>query len=280
MRKTQYRRDPKNDSKLRTIDQAVNIATTLTRSWFRGQSRSYDQLTPGIFRPYYEAEFYRAFRPQAEFTVIESFKRQAPAFVPQTPHQDDHVSWLFLMQHHGTPTRLLDWSKNALSALYFAVSQEKDEDGELWAMHPDALNKHNGFRGIPLPRNRILKYLAAEPALTNPKKFAKELGLKQIPKYPLAVDPPLNFSRMIAQQSAFTIHPRPEKGTTIPEILTDPKGLVRYIVPKSQKKNLLSDLATLGFKRLTLFPDLDSLSNDIVLEHNIVAYSPPDPPKW
>jgi hypothetical protein len=41
-----------------------------------------------------------------------------------------------------------------------------------------------------------------------------------------------------------------------------------------------SDLANLGFKRLTLFPDLDSLSNDIILEHNVVAYSPPAPPKW
>ena len=212
--------------------------------------------------------------------IIESFKRQAPAFVPQTPDKDDHVAWLFLMQHHGSPTRLLDWSKNALAALYFAVNKDFDEDGELWAMYPGALNKHNGFAGIPLPRNRCLKYLAAEPALNNPETYAKEIGLKEIPQYPLAVDPPLNFSRMIAQQSAFTILPRPTEGTSIPEILTDPKELVRYMVPKSQKKNLLSSLANLGFKRLTLFPDLESLSQEIIEDRNVVAYFPPDPPKW
>jgi FRG domain len=265
---------------LRKIDNVISLATTLTRSWFRGQSKPYDQLTPGIFRPKYGTEPYRTFRPQAEFTMIENFKRQAPAFVLQTPDKDDHVAWLFLMQHHGTPTRLLDWSKNALAALYFAVNNDFDEDGELWTMYPDALNKHNGFHGIPLPRNRCLKYLAAEPALNKPEKFAEEIGLTDIPQYPLAVDPPLNFSRMIAQQSAFTIHPRPKEGTSIPEILTDPKELVRYRVPKSQKKRLLSDLASLGFKRLTLFPDLESLSKEIIEDHNVVAYFPPDPPKW
>jgi hypothetical protein len=213
-------------------------------------------------------------------SIIESFKRQAPAFVAATPEKDDHVAWLFLMQHFGTPTRLLDWSKNALSALYFAVNNDFEDDGELWAFYPDELNARNGIRGIPLLGSRILQYLAAEPTLHEPQRFAETMGLTEIPKYPLAVDPPLNFSRMIAQQSAFTIHPRARDGTTIPEILKDPKELVLYVVPKSQKKTLLRNLANLGFKRLTLFPDLESLSKDVVEEHNVIAYSPPDPPHW
>jgi len=264
---------------LNRIERAVKVATTLTHSWFRGHPQTYNALTPRVFRPEYQSKSYRAFRPEVESSIIESFKRQAPALSPQVPDKNDHVEWLFLMQHHGTPTRLLDWSKNVLVAIYFAVNDHLDEDGELWAMYPDALNKRN-FPGMPTSRNPILKFLAAEPSCTSPEKLAKQLGLRDVPQYPLALDPPMNFVRMVAQQSVFTIHTKPRDGATIPELLTDPKELVRYVVPKSHKKKILSNLADLGVTRLTLFPDLDSLSKEIVKEHHELAYEPPKPPHW
>ena len=184
------------------------------------------------------------------------------------------------MQHHGAPTRLLDWTKSVLVALYFAIEKHEKEDGELWALYPDELNRNNGYFGLPLPRCKILNYLAAEPSRNNPQKLAKDFGLKEIPKYPHAIDPPLHFPRMVTQLSAFTIHPRPIEGNTIPEIMKKEEHFVRYIIPSKSKRKLLADLAALGITRMRLFPDLDSLSHDIVQEHNIVGYGPPKPPKW
>lgn len=269
-----------NTYTLASIENAVELGTTLLRSWFRGHSKIYGELTPRIFRPEYEDEIYKALRPEAEFSVIENFKRKAPALKSNLPGNEDHASWLFLMQHYGVPTRLLDWTKSVLVGLYFAVSHHHSEDGELWALYPEALNKHNGYFGLPLPSCEILRYLAAEPRHNNPQKLAEEIGLKKIPQYPHAVDPPLHFPRMVAQLSAFTIHPRPKPSQTIPEVMTAETNLVRYIIPAGCKRKFLADLSALGITKMTLFQDLDSLSHDIIQEHNIIGYSPPRPPRW
>ena len=266
--------------KLTRIEHAVELATTLSRSWFRGHARVHGELTPRIFRIQYENV--RKSRPDVELSLIEAFKRGAPVLEPSMPKQEDHIAWLFLMQHHGAPTRILDWTKSALIALYFVVSEHQLEDGELWAMYPIALNEHSGFHGIPLPNHPILHYFTLE-ARSDPKKLIKlieKLGLPEIPTHPLAVEPPMNFPRMVAQLSTFTMHPVPKPGNSIPELLPDEKHLVRYIIPSASKEKLRRDLAALGVTHGTLFPDLDSLAIDIIYEHQVVAYSPPVPPRW
>jgi hypothetical protein len=259
------------------VEQVVEIATTLSGSWFRGHARIYNELTPKLFRKQWDIVW--QFRPILELSLIESFKRGAPALQPSVPNQDNHVAWLFLMQHHGGHTRLLDWTESALIALYFVVSDHETDDGELWAMYPDALNEKSGFHGIPLPNHPILNFFVQEHG-HEPKKLAEELGLKEVPNYPLAVTPPMNFARMVAQLSTFTIHPTPKRGNSIPELLPDEQHLVRYIILGSSKEKLRKDLAALGIKRSTLFPDLDSLSLDNIYEHRVVAYSPPAPPRF
>jgi hypothetical protein len=261
---------------LKKIEQIIDVATTLSRSWFRGHTALYDELNPGIFRCRFKS--IAEWRP-IEFSVIEDFKREAPALIDTVPPWGDHLAWLFLIQHHGSPTRLLDWTENALVALFFAVSNQLDKDGELWAMYPDELNRHSGFQGMPLSNNRVLRYLAGEPS-HNPEAFAKELGLSEIPKYPLALRPPMTFRRMAAQFSTFTIHPAPQSGCTIPDLLTDERHLVRYIIPSSNKKKLRDDLAALKISTKALFPDLDALSKCIMRDSDTIAYGPPIPPKW
>lgn len=259
---------------LTTIEQLVKVATTLSRSWFRGHSAVYCELTPGIFRSTYVS--ISELRP-IEFSVIEEFKRDAPSLIDTVPAMDNHLAWLFLMQHHGAPTRLLDWTESALVAAFFAVSGDADKDGELWAMYPDELNRRSGIPGMPLSTHPILYYLAGEPS-HNPEEFSKELGLDEIPTYPLAIRPPMTFRRMAVQFSTFTIHPAPRPECTIPELLTDEKHLVRYIIPSSSKEKLRTDLSALKISTKALFPDLDALSKCIIRESNVIAYGPPIPP--
>jgi len=258
--------------KLDSIGHIVKIATTLSGSWFRGHARVQKELVPKLLREKYVVDY-----ANRELSLIEAFKRVAPALDSNVPGQDDSIAWLFLMQHHGVSTRLLDWTKSALIALYFIVIDHETEDGELWAMYPYSLNKLSGI-GMPLRNNSILNYYVEEP-LEDPKMLQSLYNLPQIPDKPIAIEPQMNFPRIMAQLSKFTIHPISNQAKLISTLLTDRKDLVRYIVPSESKSKLRSDLATLGITHTALFPSLDALGRDIIYDHRVVAYSPPNPPK-
>jgi hypothetical protein len=268
---------------LKTIQQAVELGTTLSLSWFRGHPKTFNELTPSVFRPKItrleESDFLFEGRKNVEFSIIEEFKRRAPSLQSNLPEHSDHLSWLFLMQHHGAPTRLLDWSESILVALYFAVNSHNNDDGEIWGLYPQKLNELSSIPGTPTRNNRILQFLGSEPLYGAPENIAKDLGI-EIPKYPLAIQAQMNFPRIINQQGAFTIHPKPKQGCTLPEILGEERHLVRYLIPSGNKDKLRKDLAALGVTRVTLFQNLDSLSETIIEEHHIVGYSPPVPPNW
>lgn len=215
--------------------------------------------------------------------MIDTFKQEAPTLsdVP-IPAEDDDLGWLYVMQHYRTPTRLLDWTENLLVALHFAVNNQNNHDGELWALYPLALNKvaHVGW-GMPLLNsNPVLRYLVREPYWAGTReKLAEECGIDLVPDRPVAFKPSRRFPRLVRQAGAFTIHPEPMEGGTIPELLDEPEHLVRYLIPASAKHRIRSALFALGIDDYTLFPELEGLSKRIEYEARVIAYSPPAPPE-
>src|SRR5437660_9528940 len=55
-----------------------------------------------------------------------------------------HLDWVFLMQHDGLPTHFLDWSKNALTALYFSVRSEREREAAVFVLDPRTLSEKCG----------------------------------------------------------------------------------------------------------------------------------------
>jgi hypothetical protein len=67
--------------------------------------------------------------------IREEFITHAPALCAITPRNE--WEWYFLMQHYGTPTRLLDRADGALIALYFAVQENRGyQHAAVWALDP------------------------------------------------------------------------------------------------------------------------------------------------
>lgn len=264
--------------KIKSFDELIKIGTTLGKNWFRGHSKIHENLTPRVFRRIgYISELILNPVHEVELKTIENFKRYAPSLNLHLPSQEDTLGWLFLMQHHGFSTRLLDWTENILIAAFFAVTEDKKEDAEIYSLFPQELNKVYKI-GLPLPRNRILKFLANEPLHSNRTNLKKELGLAEIPKYPLAFLPPLSHPRITAQLSAFTIHPKPTRSNTIESLLQDKKQLCRYIIPSGLKNTFEKDLSYLGISYRTVFPDLEGLSQSFKREERYYDWSQPNPP--
>src|SRR2546427_11117806 len=86
--------------------------------WFRGEP---DVGSPNALLP----RLYRHPPFPNENALLQNFRTMAPSFASgtMTPSRGDTDKWLCLAQHVRLPTRLLDWTENALLALFFAIAE-------------------------------------------------------------------------------------------------------------------------------------------------------------
>src|SRR5262249_1495514 len=86
---------------------------------------------------------------QQEARVLRIFKRKAHQFLAQPPGLEDDFQWLALMQHHGAPTRLLDFTWSPYVAAFFALERTLG-DGVVWAMNPARIVSSRNPRPGPM----------------------------------------------------------------------------------------------------------------------------------
>src|ERR1041384_5861576 len=77
--------------------------------------------------------------PAQEGRILRIFKRKAHQFLEKPPDLDDDFQWLALMQHHGAPTRLIDFTWSPYVAAFFALERTLG-DGVVWAMNPGRID--------------------------------------------------------------------------------------------------------------------------------------------
>jgi hypothetical protein len=106
---------------------------------FRGHEQASWPLAPAL-----ERVCAPEIRYQTERQLYEDFTSKAHLYTSHLPSSDDALSWMAAMQHHGIPTRLLDWTYSPYVALFFAVANQGEEDrAGVWAIHTSPLNERS-----------------------------------------------------------------------------------------------------------------------------------------
>ncbi len=161
-------------------------------------------------------------------------------------------SWetLFAMRHEGVPTRLLDWTENLGTALFFAFDAPAVQDPHIWILNPYALNK-KAVRAETLqnPEEDFKKdYQSTYASRCNDKSIV-------IHKLPVAIYPNRSNDRIFAQRGLFTIHGSNERA--LEDIYPDCVeriNITKPLLPKLQKL-----LSTFGINKYSVYPDFQGL---------------------
>lgn len=209
-----------------------------SRLWYRGQSNAAWGLTPGQYR----------YSDLDEQEVRSEFQLKARPLLRDVPTSE--WEWYFIMQHHGLPTRLLDWTTGALLGLYFALRDNTgSEDAAVWVLDPWALNKFSTRKSDLLMHSdfSLRRYL---PAL---------YGATKLPQLPVAVVPPYNSERITVQRGTFTVHGKKKSGL---ETMFR-RRLAKITIPKENSVRVRRQLRVSGIGEFTVFPDLDGLCREI-----------------
>lgn len=236
-----------NDIKKRDLENGYK--KYYTKLWFRGLKSSEYALEPTIARGSLNAYY--------EILFLSKFKSKAIPYVDQIP---SYWGWLFLMQHYGIATRLMDWTKDALIALVFAVGRRSDKeklnDSAVWCLDPVKLNEAFSFyefyeRGyIPNIEEDVVNDI-----------FGPSVKIRN--KKPCAVIGPMNNARIVAQKGVFTIFPLDKQIIPLNKFKDNSNYLYKIYIDKDKCDYIADQLKGLGITITSLYPEITSIKLEI-----------------
>jgi len=158
-----------------------------------------------------------------------------------------------VMQHHGAPTRLLDWTGSPYVALYFAVVGEPEQPGEVWCYAQADLE--TWWR-----RARDQRRLNCWPVEMGGEAYQRPWTVDGMPILHHFILT-LQTSRMAAQQGVFTVCTDVfrDHAELLEQILQGNGGYYRAVIPPGQKVNFLKQLRFMNITGASLFPDIDGV---------------------
>lgn len=229
----------------------------------RGQSNDYS-LVPGAFRK--DDRGIRKYSRQTIAHFLNQFKLNSHLYMDRPWDVKNDYEWMIHAQHYGIPTKLLDFSQSHIIALMFAVEKAFDEspkqpkDGAVWFLNSKVLNS--------IHSNRNDLFILSD----------QDLKLEDF-NGPVVVQGRKANTRVNAQNGVFLYFQESEEDL-IKIINRNLKGhtyrledvIKKVIIDGNSKKDILVALFSMGFGFTQIYPELTSVSKDILLLEKINQY--------
>ncbi|MCR5023391.1 MAG: FRG domain-containing protein [Lachnospiraceae bacterium] len=250
------------------IDDLFGISHFLTEQRYREDLDRYRSLN-----------IYRGM-PNADFKIITSLNRMCKdkkkflepvilsTFTKYAALEDPSIEesvWrqMIMGQHHGLPTRLLDWSFSPLISLHFAVTENNLEnmdahDSVVWRIDVDELHamlpeKYQAI--MKKEKTTVFSLKMLMEACSGPREYDADMGDRSM----LIVEPPSIEQRIINQYSFFSIIP--SDFPDVEEFLDkNTEKTTRFIIKKEIRWQVRDLLDKLNISERVIYPGLDGLS--------------------
>jgi len=225
---------------------------------FRGQSDAGWELEPSLLRVLKKKNLSSEQALLIEKNALEEFQSQAHLHISPNvlSSTTDTLSWWTLMQHHGAPTRLLDWSQSIYAAAYFAVIDNPEKDGAVWLVHVSSVieKMKSTFQNYSMP-------------ITKAETRTKFLGANS-PDELYIFGRKRKSERMVAQQGIFSIcrNINSSHSDVLSKVFPSQEGKEVYrklVIPFDQKNEYLTKLRSMNVTASSLFPGLDGVGKSI-----------------
>jgi hypothetical protein len=243
------------------------LATERQGRWvFRGEENVSWVLSSALERAFDRFAVRPQDRQSIERRMVREFQRRLHTFMEDVPEEDALDEWLALMQHHGAPTRLLDFTYSPYVAAFFAL-ENAGNDGQcaVWAVDTDwceerLRERHQEHYGV---------YYLYQRQRTG-ESFQRLFWSDRPVPLVLSLNPFRLNQRLVYQKGAFLC--QGDIGTTFLanlDALTTGAGpgVVKFCLATGQSGENrdagLRRLFLMNIERATLFPDLDGFARSL-----------------
>ena len=267
----------------RTWNEAKDVGNGLVRWGFRGQASSEWGLSSSLERAADAVDSPLRVLPNRENWMRVEFERRAHHYLGDLPSPARHLEWLSLMQHHGAPTRLVDFTRSFYVAAFFAL-ESASEEAAVWAVNLDPLEAYaNGQHGISMEGKDTIYDVWQRYVGVAESYVQQQAG----PAYVLPVEParlnerlsiqqgfflmPCDISRTFLENLGVSLGVDVEAFEDAKEV--DPgdvnvltmkaRGLVKIILRHEMQHEVLRDLRSMNISAATLFPGLDGFARSL-----------------
>lgn len=224
------------DAYLQAIKEIPKDRTVL----YRGHAREDWKLQPSVGRM-------KKYEVEKEESIFLKFKMRYHLYTNDMPSTD--IDTLFLAQHYGLPTRLLDWTDNPLIGLWFACQEEQEFDGCVYTIKAEKDHLQEDDR---------LNFDIFADKKTN---FTENQEKQADEKNHSLIIPDYTNRRFLNQKGMFLWFKYPDISISKEQLKPS------FIISKKHKKDILKELSNIGINEAFVYPDLEHLCENIKNEY-------------